>query len=81
MMEDLDISESLESDKYTNSQSDLPSTNLLESKRQRKEIYFFHPQHSQSTTHCLSFCEKRKKFITVPIGPSIPRRDQEKNYA
>ena len=49
--------------------------------RRRKEIYYFQAQHSESATHCLSFRMNKEKTITVPIGPSIPRRDQAKNYA
>ena len=62
-------------------QSDAYYTNSLSLKQRKKELFLFLPQHSESHTHCLVFHEKNKCLIPVPIGPSIPRRDQEKNYA
>jgi hypothetical protein len=38
---------------------------LLDSKRQKKELFTFLPQHSESHTHCLSFREKNRSFIGV----------------
>lgn len=75
-----DLDNPLESDGYANLPSELASINLLEPKQRRKELFSFHPQHSESATHCLSFHEKNKYFIPVPIpiGPSILQRDQEK---
>ena len=59
------------------------STSSSSKKRRntRKEWFYFGSEHIESKTHCLSIRTPENKFVLVPIGPSIPRRDQRKAYA
>ena len=43
----------------------------------QKLIVHFQSEHIEATTHCSSIRSLDKKFIPVPIGPSLPRCDQE----
>jgi len=60
---------------------DTTSQNHPSSKRRRKEWFYFSSEHIESKTHCLSMQTHEKKFVLVPIGPSILRRDQKEAYA
>jgi Helitron helicase-like domain at N-terminus len=56
----------------SNNITEFPTQN---GRRQRKTIHF-QSEHIEALTHCSSIQSLEKNFIPVPIGPSLPRRDQ-----
>jgi hypothetical protein len=61
-----------------------PDTTIFQkntTKKRTKEWFYFNSEHIESKTHCLSMRTHDRRFVLVPIGPSIPRRDQKEAYA
>ena len=68
-------------DLYPDSPDTISQNHASTSRKSRKEWFYFASEHIESKTHRLSIRTHEKKFVLVPIGPSIPRRDQRKTYA